>query len=304
MEFVELCFAATLNGVSSLGMPFWGATLRGALGYTLKRLCCQVKHGQCQNCLLSQVCPYTCIFEGWPSPDRQIMRKYPSVPQPFVLVLPSVPCEVTGTELTWSLRLFGPACRYWPYLVFAYQRIGEEGLGKNRVRYTLEQVTDRFSGQIVWSAGASAGREPTHQPLEMNRPIPSDHCTLRWVFHTPLKLRLSGKNPTGLDLVLAGRRRYQIMNYFYGSGEDSAHQEEPRFAASDFTTREVSLRPWNLRRFSGRQKRLVEFYGLVGEITIEGPWGLCGEWLRAIPILHLGKATSFGFGQVSWEVVS
>lgn len=232
------------------------------------------------------------------------MRKYPTVPQPFVLVVPSLYSELPSQQLTWSIRLFGPACRYWPYLVFAYQRIGEEGLGKNRVRYTLDQVSDAFSGQVIWGSGTSAVREPGRRAVETTTPLPSAHCVLRWVFHTPLKLRLAGKNLSGLDLVLAGRRRYEIMEYFYGSGANSGRHDEPRFAEGDFTTREVSLKRWNLRRFSGRQKQLVEFYGLVGEMTIEGPWGLCGEWLHAIPILHLGKATSFGFGQVSWEVVS
>lgn len=303
MQFIELCFIADLDGASSLGLPFLGATLRGALGYALKGISCQVKHGQCQKCLLSQVCPYTRLFEGLPSLDREIMRKYPTVPQPLVLVVPPVGSPISNGRLTWTVRLFGSACPYWPYLVYAYQRIGEQGLGKNRVRYTLDRVIDPISRRVVWEAETSIIAEPISASMNTVHSLPEKNCVLRWTFHTPLKLRLDGEKLTGLDLVLAGRRRYDIMHYFYGSSNDAIPSEEPHFEASDFVTREARIKRWDLRRFSGRQKQLVEFYGLLGEIVIEGPWGLCGAWLAAVPTLHLGKATSFGFGQVTWEVL-
>lgn len=304
MEFIELCFIADLDGACSLGLPFLGATLRGALGYALKGISCQVKHGQCQKCLLSQVCPYTCLFEGLPSFDRKIMRKYPTVPQPFVLVVPPVGSSLPNGKLTWAVRLFGSACRYWPYLVYAYQKIGEQGLGKNRVRYALEEVIDTISQRVIWQAKSSTIHEPQPSCISTAHALPEGNCVLRWVFHTPLKLRLDGEKLTGLDLVLAGRRRYDIMHYFYGSANDAAPIDEPRFDQQDFVTRDAKIKRWDLRRFSGRQKQLVEFYGLLGEIVIEGPWGLCGAWLPAVSTLHLGKATSFGFGQVTWEVLS
>ncbi|MGQ9506162.1 MAG: CRISPR system precrRNA processing endoribonuclease RAMP protein Cas6 [Thermogutta sp.] len=304
MGFIELCFTAHLDGACSLKLPFLGATLRGALGYALKRISCQVKHGQCNKCVLSQVCPYNCLFEGIPTLNRQIMRKYPTVPQPFVLVVPPVASPLPDGKLTWSVRLFGSACCYWPYLVYAYQRIGEEGLGRDRVRYTLGQVTDSLSDCVVWEGESAIVNEPKLAAIDTRHSLPSGNCALRWVFHTPLKLRLSGKKLTGLDLVLAGRRRYEIMNYFYGSANESAADDEPHFEDQDFVTRDARIKRWDLRRFSGRQKHLVEFFGLLGEIVIEGPWGSCGEWLAAIPTLHLGKATSFGFGQVTWEILS
>jgi hypothetical protein len=40
---------------------------------------------------------------------------------------------------------------------------------------------------------------------------------------------------------------------------------------------------------------------MLGEIAITGPWGRAGSWLFAAEKIHLGKATSFGFGRVHWE---
>ena len=88
MNVLDLNFSAELIGERRALPPFLGPTLRGAFGSLLKQTVCQVTHGQCDRCLLKYVCPYTVIFEGMPPEDRSVMRKYPRVPQPFVLRTP------------------------------------------------------------------------------------------------------------------------------------------------------------------------------------------------------------------------
>ena len=135
-----------------------------------------------------------------------------------------------------------------------------------------------------------------------------ERCTLRWRFCTPVQIVRDGKavgtQVDGLDLLLAGRRRWGVMNAFYGTQPDVIEDPQVRFDRSDFITHSSELRHWNISRYSGRQERRVELHGTVGEIVIEGPWGLTGDWLHAIPKLHLGKSVSFGLGAVEWEVVT
>ena len=81
-QFVELNFSATIADRAALP-PFLGATLRGALGHLLRKTVCQVAHGDCDRCVLQAACPYPAVFEGRPPVDRDFMRKYPRIPQPY-----------------------------------------------------------------------------------------------------------------------------------------------------------------------------------------------------------------------------
>jgi hypothetical protein len=131
-----------------------------------------------------------------------------------------------------------------------------------------------------------------------------DRCILRWTFQTPVRIPIGSPEPSGIDLLLAGRRRFQIMDYFYGNrGVEPARQPNARIEADEFTTVDCTVEPWRFQRYSGRQHRRMTLEGLIGQITIEGPWGKTGPWVHAVPFIHLGKATSFGFGRVTWEVL-
>lgn len=299
MRYVELGFEADLLGQRSSLPPFLGATLRGALGYILKQTVCQIKHGECLRCVLRTACPYPVLFEGLAPQGREIMRRYDKIPQPFVLLVEEPPGNgEAAPRLSWGVRLFGEACRYWPYLVHVYQTAGHCGLGKQRLQYTLRRVTDRVGNTLLWSAEQAQAGQPAIGHVSSGPPVQPDRCVLRWRFHTPVRFQAGPGRLSGIDLVLAGRRRLQIMDYFYGdSGEQEAWRPGERVEATEFTTLASRLRPWRFQRYSGRQRCRMTLDGLVGEIVIEGPWGRSGDWLQAAPLLHLGKAGP-GSGQI------
>jgi hypothetical protein len=305
VRYIELEFEARLSGERSSLPPFLGPTLRGALGYLLKQTVCQIRGGDCGSCVLQAVCAYPAIFEGIAPQGRKIMRRYDNIPQPFVL-LPDGPLvnAADSPTLTWGMRLFGDACRYWPYLVHVYKTAGERGLGSRRIQCQLERVTDRVGNATLWSSEQAQTAQPTAGSIAPENSAVPARCTLRWTFQTPVRIAAVSAGPVGIDLFLAGRRRFQIMDYFYGnSGDESPMPASGRIEADEFTTTACTLEPWRLQRYSGRQHRRMTLDGLIGEITIEGPWGKTGPWLHAVPLIHLGKATSFGFGRVKWEVL-
>ncbi len=300
MKCLQLNFLASHCGVRTDLPPFLGATFRGAFGYLLKETACQVRHTQCADCYLKKVCPYVCIFEGFAPEHREILRKYDKIPQPFVLLI-SPQSEENESVLQWGIRLFGPAMKYWPYVIHTYQEIGKRGLGKKRLRYEIEKVWDS-QGTTVWSGENRLAAEPAiTTSQQLNHPGGENELTtLTWRFHTPVQIKTRGQ-VDGLSLILSGRRRFSIMNHFYGSPADDAEEKLEHLEEDQFTTEKSLLKPFRFSRFSGRQKRKVQMSGLVGEITITGPWNKSGEWLRHIPHIHLGKSTSFGFGHVTWE---
>jgi len=87
LSFADLWFDAKGPRMGGALRGYVGKTLRGALGFALKRTACHDSRASCDTCLLREHCAYAIIFEGVPSAARQVMRKYPRVPQPFVLLL-------------------------------------------------------------------------------------------------------------------------------------------------------------------------------------------------------------------------
>ncbi len=302
LRCLTLDFEARLK-CSDHGLRYLGPTLRGAFGHVLKRMVCVREDGRCDTCRIRSNCPYARVFDGAAPPGRSVMRRYDAVPQPFVLlVAPPGSWEGSEEELRFGLRLFGDACELAPYVVEAFIRMGQSGIGPLRIPYTMERVLDG-KGVIVYQRGAS-GLHLTHGTAVDTRPLPDGACTVRWHFETPVHIRVGGgldATPSGMDLVLAGRRRWHLVSSLHGvqSEEACVHLE-----ADAFRTVRVGLHPWHIDRYSGRQRRRVPLSGVVGELEIHGPWHLAGSWMRVVETVHLGKYTSFGFGRVRWEVVA
>jgi hypothetical protein len=300
MDYIEITFTAVADHERTLLPPFLGATLRGALGHLLKQATCQVSHGECSRCLLRPVCVYPAVFEGLPPADREWMRKYPSIPQPFVLVIdPLFSRAEDARTLRWGIRLFGPATRYWPYIIHVFQMAGQRGIGQSKVQFEIISIDDSISGKQLFSHRSDEVSSPSIQSISLGDLSLSGPCSLRWVFHTPTRITNKRGRLDGLSLVLAGLRRYNVMEHFYGGR--GSWQSEKRFEVDDFVTEVGNLRPYKFSRFSGRQQRKMDLQGLVGEATIYGPWHELTDLLSALPRLHLGKSTSFGFGRVTWE---
>lgn len=176
--------------------------------------------------------------------------------------------------------------------VQAVERMASAGLGSGRARFDTEPG------------------EPVHRTLPMPAPAlePPDTTTeLRFNLQTPLLLRVNGRplrQLRGLDLVLAGRRRFRGLVCAHGSPPGGDWPAEPRVEEKAFETTHSDLRRWSIRRTSSRQRRVVPMEGLLGEVTIRGPWAAAGPWLDHAPLLHVGKAAAFGFGRMQWEAVT
>jgi hypothetical protein len=232
-----------------------------------------------------------------------MMRKYPAIPQPFILhVAPPNTWWGAPSELRFGVRLFGPAVHMCNYIVESMIHISKQGLGPKRTRFNLQAIRNQRDGDIIWEEGDSSINQV---PVHIIEPKQTDFSsTLEWTFETPICLRKKGKQVNrikGIDLLLAGRRRWNILNAFYGSEENTEAVE--RIEDSAFRVLESDIRPWSIQRYSGRQHRKVPLSGLTGKMTIQGPWRQAGNWLQSSTEIHLGKHCSFGFGRVSWKQV-
>ncbi len=92
-------------------------------------------------------CIYTYIFETKPPEDSGIKHSFSEVPHPCVLNPPHTTKETfePGETLTFELVLFGKAIDYFPYFLFVFQQLGDNGIGRERGRFEIESVNnERF----------------------------------------------------------------------------------------------------------------------------------------------------------------
>ncbi len=285
---------------------FRGPTLRGALGYVLKRVVCHVRGRPCGECFLRARCAYPVVFEGVAPPGRAVMRKYPNIPQPFVLVLDAQNDRDVrpNDEYAFTIRLFGPAIELHPFVLMAMIECGRTGLGRDRLAFDVVAVDD--GAKVLYRAG----EEHEIHPPEARRVAPVAECGngrggLRLRFETPVRIRTDGllnTQPTLAPVVRAAVRRIAVLSHFYGDGpvlpENSGALIEEAAAAICAVN---SLRWVHFDRFSTRQQRTMTLGGVVGELQLENISPGLAALLRVATITHVGKATSFGFGRISCD---
>ncbi|MBI4468128.1 MAG: CRISPR system precrRNA processing endoribonuclease RAMP protein Cas6 [Acidobacteria bacterium] len=286
---------------------YTGSAWRGALGHALKQVVCVTHLPACPPCLLYRSCPYPYIFETPPPLGAQKMRKYTAAPHPFLLEPPREP-ENDVHEV--GLTLIGRGNGYLPYLIYALQRAGEQGLGKGRAPMLLIDVRQADPVQSdTWT--------PVYQPdgqLRASPPgvpdVPPAPPAVRLRFETPVRLQRDDRLVTPdtfhfSDLFGPLLRRVSMLTYFHTDAP-----LETDFAGLMELARGVELagaklswKDWT--RYSSRQKTEMQMGGLVGEIELEMPEGSplwpylwLGQWL------HVGKGTSMGLGHYTIQPAS
>lgn len=297
---------AHIRFIATLASPdpqlrFLGQTLRGALGFSLKDVACSTPHRDCDRCLLRSACAFHTIFNGNSTLNPHATPSSHATVQPFVLEV-AAPGTWWGSpdQLAWGITLFGDEVLHTPYLIAAFARAGERGVGPARTRFTLDSVIDVPSGRQLLTATSTL--PPTPIPLvppNTTSPPPPDGI-LTWSFHTPVHFTTNGilhRPDDPIRLINAGRRRFEALGGTPAA--DERHLNPP-----DFEILDADLHHWRIERYSNRQKQRVPLEGFFGTTRIRGPWSLAGTWLQCASRIHLGKHTTFGLGRVSWAICS
>ncbi len=305
MQFCELFF--TIRFIDAGHLPTYrGTTIRGAFGYALKKIVCIAGRKDCSQCLLKDRCAFPVVFEGRPPADRLIMRKYPQIPQPFVLrvAFSENPTVQPGDEYDFGIRLFGPAMEFYPYVIYTVMRMGEAGLGRDRLRFDVRRVSD---GQNDLLHGADLAAPVSRDLLSKGSHTDSRPVRIRLDFETPLRLQTGGelnRAPSVSDLVRASIRRIRILSHFYGEQEIIPDDITALMTSCEGAQlMEASTRWHEIKRRSTRQGTDMNLSGLIGQLDYRLPDQRLLPWLKAASWCHVGKATSFGYGRlkVSWE---
>lgn len=287
--------------------PYEGSMIRGAFGQAFKQSCCPFPHNG-SGCPLGDKCPYAYVFETSPPEEMRDFAKNRELPRPYVFEPPDeTKMEYErGERMRFGFTVVGRAAEYMPYFIYAFSKMGDEGVGRRRARYELERVVatnplsgmreEVFDGEVVknrrlpvrWEDAARAARD-----LDTQR--------LRLEFLTPALVKFAGEvspeAPSFAALVQSLLIRLPMLSAvhcgevwredFKGMVERTAEVETVR----DDTT-------WvSFRRFSSFKKRVGTLEGIVGGASYAGPVGEFLPLLCMGQLAHVGKQAVFGLGK-------
>lgn len=313
-----------------------GSTLRGGFGHVFRKVVCALKKDSCRNCLLSEKCIYSYIFETPPPKDTTIMRKYTAAPHPFIIEPPEEKKNgyKPGDNLTFGLTLIGKAIDYLPYFIYTFDELGKTGIGKGRGKYELKSVKSDESRvkneekgytsnvipakagiqndsiKTIYSSDTKTLKpfETSYLPLSFNSELETHNSSLLTLsFQTPARIIYDGHLTLDLEFHILIRqllRRISLLAYFH-CGIDSSDWDFKGIIekAKDVKVKQSNLKWQDWERYSARQDTRMKMGGFIGEITFEGNIEPFMSLIGAGEVLHVGKGTGFGLGQYFSNIV-
>ncbi|HDR7980989.1 MULTISPECIES: CRISPR system precrRNA processing endoribonuclease RAMP protein Cas6 [Bacillus cereus group] len=287
-------------------------TFRGGLGYVLKEMLCTPVNGICKKCE-EGTCIYSHFFE-----EKQGVHKdtYIGHVRPFILKnrYSRKTTYEKGESFFFSVHLFGAYIEYYHYFIAAFQRLGEKGIGKQKTKYDLVQVTSTHPLQIermlyeenkdtlIQKPFIHSGSdvEGLFQGVQVNE--------IELNFITPFTILIQ-KNPVeqyDFPLLIENLiRKLQSLLYFHHNKECVEVEQcaELLEQAIDIDVSYMKLEKIKENRYSTRQQQNMNLIGVKGKIRFIGNISLFLPLLYIGQFTHLGKHTTFGMGQYKLKII-
>ncbi len=286
--------------------PYKGATFRGGFGSVFRRISCAVHQQDCHGCGLREECPYAYIFETAPPPEATALRKYESIPRPFVLQPPLETRKdyLAGETIPFHLLLIGRAINFLPYFILVFREMGAAGLGQGRRPFTLEEVTacglEEEAELYTAATGVIKNLDLSYSGAQLLQRSPAKAARLRVVFDTPLQLKDGGKivyRPHFHVFFRQALRRISALAYFHQGVQLAVDYPGLAARSREVTLTEDTTRWHEWERYSRRQKQRLSMGGLLGAVVYEGALDEFLPFLVLGEHLHVGKNTVFGLGK-------
>ncbi|MCX8038610.1 MAG: CRISPR system precrRNA processing endoribonuclease RAMP protein Cas6 [Candidatus Sumerlaeia bacterium] len=289
-----------------------GSAFRGGLGLMLKKAVCVAPREDCARCVLHHSCTYAAVFDSRRDATDPLYASLKEIPRPFVLEFSRDGLHsAKAVQQTFRLVLIGRAIHSFAYLVYALMQLGEAGLGKQRIQYTIDRIiqdTPGFQARSLYDAQSQRQiRDPEFTrgsqfaPASPTGVIPK----VRLNFLSPLRVKSGGQMSEHVafrTLVGSALRRLAQLQYFHCGTplllDFPAYLQE----AESVPTENQQVRWVEWERFSSRQKTEMTIGGITGTITYSRVPAKYLPVLRLAVHTHIGKLSTFGFGQYTLGV--
>ncbi len=303
MKLIYQKYTFHIRAIDELNLPkYKGSTFRGGFGNAFKKIACVLKTLECNSCPLKEQCLYIYIFETITPDKSSILNLYPhdKIPHPFIIEPPDTEQTLFNEDeiLTFNLILIGKAIQHFPYFLYAFDRLGQIGIGKGRGRFKVEKVVS--GGVTVYENEIFIKTEPMVTEVLENKNADNDFDEITIKILTPLRIKFGRKLVDKIEFHILMRsllRRLSLLCYFHCEQNVDINAKELVEKAMQVKTKNSSLKWLDWERYSNRQQERMKLGGVVGEITFEGELSPFLSILKAGEIIHAGKNTAFGLGK-------
>lgn len=206
-------------------------------------------------------------------------------------------CFMAGDELCFNLILFGNVIVYFNQILQAFHALGRKGFGTNKCCYEIVSIENRKGEELFAQNRVYRERylvETVNDYVEerMRQPLTEN----RIVFVTPVTLKYRGEFLTefnSIALVESMVRRNFMLNCFEGNEALKVNFGDD---VPDINWQTSSF--YEYERYSSTQQRKMPLRGIMGEVVFDLiPTDLL-PYVYAAELTHIGKNTSFGFGEI------
>lgn len=259
---------------------FLGSTLHGVVGWTL----------------LNNREVYEYLFE-----NRRLGGAKQDIVNPYMIEPPrSRSVYHPGDELCFRFVLFGEAIRYAEEVVTTLAEVALFKIGAERKQFELLDILHAEHFQPFWQQGQIYRDAIVTVHLEKAAdPEPASWCSIHLL--TPLRIRRGGELVQNINfptIVRGATRRIQALTERYGGYIDQAKAEEAITFSKNIRELSSGLYLNEMHRYSNRKSESLDWSGMLGAITFAGELDPFTPWLKAARILHIGRNTTFGCGQL------
>ncbi len=290
-----------------------GSTFRGIFGIALRNISCVLKSQKCNSCILNSNCLYAKFFERANITSQYNTYNYP-YSNPFVIEFPlSKETKFpSGSSFNFNLIILGEDNKNLNYFIFALEQMGKIGIGKKingkRGKYFLEYI--KYNDFLVYSYQNEKINIPKNiQDISLKDLFPSNKIQCNKIkinIITPLRVKYHNRLASSLPfhlLIRAILRRAGSLFSWHGKEVPNFDYKNLITEAQKISIIEENIKWFEWRRYSNRQKQSMLIGGIIGSIIYEGNIGGFIPLIDFASKVHIGKQTTFGLGQLEYEIL-
>ncbi|MDR3049653.1 MAG: CRISPR system precrRNA processing endoribonuclease RAMP protein Cas6 [Elusimicrobiota bacterium] len=294
-NFIFSCYTFYLKAQEDMLLPSYkGSMFRGGFGQVFKSLNCVNRLSkECKNCPVAKTCAYKYIFETSDAND---------IPRPYVFETDFADKRNYKKDeiFNFTLLLFGKAMEFAPHFIFSFIELGKIGFASRKYKFALEKVTDN-SGNVLFDGKEICKKADIicAKDLIDNAKIRKNINKIELEFITLFRLEIGGKlikSPNFIDIVKVLTRRINTIGKYHCESKEQINHLELINKANDIAM-ESHLGWFDWTRYSARQKRTMEFGGVLGNIVLSGDLEIFIPYLIIGSFIHIGKNCTFGLGK-------
>lgn len=281
------------------------AMFRGALGYNLKRLVCLNKRESCEKCFIRNECAYHAAFITPRQTKKLLFKNINTPPHPYVI---HSHIDKDNKNSIIELIFFKSLFRFVNYFVYAFIKMGELGVGRERNKYDIISIYQDEEQKDLFDKDNYAMSNIIKQEYKYNkRHMSNSQHTIRVNFITPLRLKTKSgylREVTFTQLIKFAYIRLTLLADIYGERTNNNPNKKKLILQAKRTqtiSKETSYKIQ--KRYSSNQRQKILMGGIVGEVD----YGPVNESFFSLldggGLFGIGKNTTFGYGRFTYNII-